>query len=51
MCQPAGPRCRSTFGGDVDDSLRKGLRGFLWQIVPDAARDIRCAYLPENFGA
>ena len=25
--------------GDVDDSLGKGLRGFLRQIVPDAAGD------------
>ena len=29
---------RSTFG-DVDDSVSKGLRGFLRQIVPDASTD------------
>src|SRR5215471_9045448 len=31
--------CRSALGGDVDDGLRKSLRGFLRQVVPDAARD------------
>ena len=37
----AGSR-RSNFG-DVDDSLGKGVRGFLRQIVPDATRDDRFA--------
>ena len=31
--------CQRLIGVDVNDGLRKGLRSFLRQIVPDAARD------------
>src|SRR5215467_2791900 len=39
----------SAFGGDVDDSLGKGLGGFLRQIVPDATRDIPVRILAREF--
>src|SRR5918995_4391496 len=32
--------CRSVLGGDVEDGLGEGLRSFLRQVVPDAARDV-----------
>src|SRR5262249_20841967 len=37
------------FGGDVDDSLSKSLRGFLRQIMPDAAGDIAVRILAGEF--
>src|SRR5271166_5225329 len=36
--------------GDVDDSLCKGLRCFLRQVVPDAARDESVHVLAGEFG-
>ena len=45
---PLGKMLRSV-SIDFDDRFGEGLRGFLRQIVPDAALMIRCAYLPENF--
>lgn len=39
----------SAFGRDVDDSFRKGLRGFLGEIVPDATLDGPVRILPGEF--
>ena len=33
------PGCRSAFSGDVNDSLGEVLRGFLRQVMSDAASD------------
>ena len=41
---------RSAFG-DVDDSFREGLRGFLRQIVPDAAGDHPVSVPTHEFGS
>ena len=46
---PADLSSRSAFGGDVDDRLSKGLRGFLWQVVPNTARDIPVRILARKF--
>ena len=46
--RPAGHECPSP-PVDVDDGLGKGLRRFLRQVVPDAARDDTVLILAREF--
>jgi hypothetical protein len=43
------PRLRRSTYGNVHDSLGKGLRRFLWEVVPDASRDLPVLVFPREF--